>query len=386
MATLTVVHFGAGNIGRGFVGPILHNAGYEVVFADVNGELIESLASTPSYQVHEVGVDSKTWTVDNYRALNSATNEAAVIAEIATADVVTTAVGPNILRFVGPLIAAAIAQRDVSLLPLAVMACENAINATDLLCAEVEKTLTPDAVVGLGSLAVFADTAVDRIVPNQAPGAGLDVTVEDLFEWVIERAPFGENVPAIGEAHFVDNLAPFIERKLFTVNTGHATTSYFGHLAGAASLAEAITLPEVFAEVSAVLAETKALLVAVHGFAPEAQEAYLQKNLRRFANPALRDTPERVGRQPIRKLSRHGRFISPAAQLAERGLDASALLEAIGAALRFDVTEDAQSVELQALLRSETAEAVTSRLTELPETHPLFGSVVNVVTAVQDSL
>ena len=59
------------------------------------------------------------------------------------------------------------------------------------------------------------------------------MTVEAFFEWAIERGPFGDRVPVIPEAHFVDDLAPYIERKLFTVNTGHATTAYFGFLAGA---------------------------------------------------------------------------------------------------------------------------------------------------------
>ena len=99
--------------------------------------------------------------------------------------------------------------------------------------------------------AVFANTAVDRIVPAQAPGAGVDVTVEPFFEWAIERGPFGDDLPNIPGAHFVDDLAPYIERKLFTVNTGHATTAYFGAQAGTPTVAEALAVPEIAASVSA---------------------------------------------------------------------------------------------------------------------------------------
>jgi mannitol-1-phosphate 5-dehydrogenase len=53
--TGVAVHFGAGNIGRGFVGLLLHRAGYQVVFADVVDELIDTLNATPNYQVKEVG-------------------------------------------------------------------------------------------------------------------------------------------------------------------------------------------------------------------------------------------------------------------------------------------------------------------------------------------
>jgi mannitol-1-phosphate 5-dehydrogenase len=382
---MKAVHFGAGNIGRGFVGLILHNAGYEVVFADVNAELIDALAETPSYQVHEVGASSKSWTVDNYRALNSATHEADVVAEIASADIVTTAVGPNILRFVAPLIARAINEREGASKPLAVMACENAINATDLLKQEIVAGLDDAALAALDERAVFANTAVDRIVPGQAADAGLDVTVEDFFEWAIESGPFGDDLPKIPEAHFVDDLAPYIERKLFTVNTGHATTAYFGFLEGAGTLSDAMRSPEVFARVAAVLDETKTLLIAKYDFDPEVQETYVQKNLTRFANPFLPDTPARVGRQPVRKLGRHERFIGPAAELAERGLVPEALLGAIGAALRFDLPEDAQSVELRELLATASAADVTSRLTGLDASHPLYGHVVRVVERVQKS-
>lgn len=375
------MHFGAGNIGRGFVGLILHNAGYEVVFADVNAELIDALAGSTSYLVREVGAGASTSTVDNYRALNSATHEADVIAEIATAEVVTTAVGPNILRFVAPVIAAALSKRDPSLPPLAVMACENAINATDRLRDSVV-----DSIENPSDLhrAVFANTAVDRIVPGQPAGEGLDVTVESFFEWAVERHPFGGDVPVIPEAHFVDDLAPYIERKLFTVNTGHATTAYHGFLAGAGSISEAIGIPAVLAEVRAVLAETKELLVARHEFAPEAQQEYIEANLLRFANEELTDTVVRVGREPLRKLSRNERFVGPAAALAERGLSSAALVRAIGAALRFDVPDDQQSVELLALLASTSAHGFTLQVTGLEPVHPLFATVVAEVARAQD--
>jgi mannitol-1-phosphate 5-dehydrogenase len=380
--SLKAVHFGAGNIGRGFVGLILHNAGYEVVFADVAAPLIDALAASTSYRVLEVGVGAKTSTVDNYRALNSATNEADVIAEIATADVVTTAVGPNILKFVAPLIAAALAQRDASRAPIAVMACENAINATDLLRNSVVDTIENPTLL---SRAVFANTAVDRIVPGQPEGAGLDVTVEAFFEWAVEKEPFGKDVPVIPEAHFVDDLAPYIERKLFTVNTGHATTAYHGFIAGATSIAEAIGMPAVVAEVRSVLAETKELLVAKHGFAPEVQQEYIETNLLRFANDELTDTLERVGRQPLRKLSRNERFVSPAAELAERGLSSDALVRAMGAALHFDVADDPQSVEMLELLKSTSAHGFVLQVTGLEPAHPLFPAVVAQVEKAQKS-
>lgn len=377
---MKAVHFGAGNIGRGFVGLILHNAGYELVFADVNAELIDALAATPSYLVREVGDGAKTSTVDNYRALNSASNLDGVIAEIATADVVTTAVGPNILRFVAPAIAAGLEARDAGLPALAVMACENAINATDILKAEVLSALGDPSAIAKG---VFANTAVDRIVPGQPEGAGLDVTVESFFEWAVEDTAFGGAVPNIPEAHFVSDLAPFIERKLFTVNTGHATAAYNGFVAGASSLSEALAIPSVMEAVRAVLAETKALLIAKHDFAPEVQQQYIETNLLRFANPELSDTVDRVGRQPLRKLSRHERFVGPAAELAERGLGSAALVATIGAALRFDVPEDPQSVELAALLTALSARDFVVQVTGLESTHPLFADVVAVVEAEQ---
>jgi mannitol-1-phosphate 5-dehydrogenase len=372
------VHFGAGNIGRGFVGLLLHDAGYEVVFADVAEELINQLSMADSYAVHEVGENPAVRTVDNFRALNSNTQEAELIAEIATADIVTTAVGPHILKFVAPVIAKGIVARAPGLAPLQVMACENAINATDILAKEVASQ--PGAAAGsLDGKAVFANTAVDRIVPNQEAGQGLDVTVETFYEWVIDRTAFGGSAPVIPGATFVDELSPYIERKLFTVNTGHASAAYFGFEAGLEKISDAMADQDVAEDVRAVLEETKQLLVTKHGFSNDEQEAYVQKILVRFSNPYLPDTVNRVGRAPLRKLSRHERFIGPAAELAERGVVPEALLGAIAAALRFTDPADTEATELADILASSSPADATARITGLEPEHPLFSAVSTLV-------
>ena len=382
---MKAVHFGAGNIGRGFVGLLLHEGGYELVFSDVAAPLVDAINGVSEYTVHEVGEGGRDTVVSGFRAINSATHPDEVIDQIAGANVVTTAVGPTILKFVAPHIVAGLALRDPSSPPLQIMACENAINATDLLRDEMV-ALAGDAWDALAGRAVFANTAVDRIVPAQPDGGGVDVTVEPFYEWAIERPPFGDDPPAIPGAHFVDDLAPYIERKLFTVNTGHAATAYFGAVAGVETISGALSDDSIARRVAAALEETSALLVAKHGLDPADMASYRDTILRRFRNPALPDTVWRVGRQPLRKLSRHERFVGPAAEAAERGLSVDALVAAMGAALAFDDPEDAQSVDLQRMLRDQDAALVTSSVTGLESGHPLFARVEAIVAARQAEL
>ncbi|MFM2721864.1 mannitol-1-phosphate 5-dehydrogenase [Microbacterium mcarthurae (nom. nud.)] len=381
---MKAVHFGAGNIGRGFVGLLLHEGGYDLVFSDVAAPLVAAINAASEYTVHEVGEGGTDKTVTGFRAIDSSTDAEALVDEIATANVVTTAVGPTILKFVAPHIVAGLALRDPSLPPLQIMACENAIGATDQLREHVVE-LAGESWDALEGRAVFANTAVDRIVPAQAQG-GVDVTVEPFYEWAIERGPFGDTPPHIPGAHFVDDLTPYIERKLFTVNTGHAATAYFGAQAGVERISDALADPAIAAKVEAALQETSALLVRKHELDADVQGQYRDTILQRFRNPALPDTVWRVGRQPLRKLSRHERFVGPAAEAIERGLPVDALVAAMAAALEFQDAEDAQAVDLQRLLGELDAHAFTAEVTDLEPEHPLFPRIVEIVAARQAAL
>lgn len=381
------VHFGAGNIGRGFVACFLHNSGYEVVFADVNDTLINLINDAPSYKVIEVGSEGTTEnTITNYRAINSKTHEADLIKEISTADVVTCSVGPNILRFIAPVIAKGIDLRPDEE-PLHVIACENAIGATDTLAEFIksEANTSPDRLETHHLRARYANSAIDRIVPAQDPDAGLDVTLEKFFEWVVDKTPFEDvGIPSIEGINWVDNLAPFIERKLFTVNTGHATAAYHGYNRRKRTVYDALQDKAIFAEVRGALEETKNLIVSKHGIDEDAQEAYVNKILKRIGNPHLEDAVERVGRAPLRKLSRKERFIGPAAELAENDQPIKYLLDAIEMTFRFqNVEEDDESKELAKIMSENGAEDVVSKVCGVQTTEKIYPQLLQVVKRVQ---
>lgn len=382
------VHFGSGNIGRGFVACFLHESGYEVVFADVADELVNSLNATKEYQVIEVGtdgVDKKT--ITNYRAINSKTHEADLVDEIATADVVTCSVGPTILRFIAPVIAKGIDKRSNDLKAVAVIACENAIGATDTLAGHIKdpKNTPEHRLDDHHERAAYANSAIDRIVPAQDPDAGLDVTLEKFYEWVVERGPFeNSEIPSIEGIKWVDNLLPYIERKLFTVNTGHATAAYHGYNRQKKTVDDALRDKEIKAEVSAALDETSRLIVDKHGISEEEQKQYKENIIKRISNPHLGDAVERVGRAPLRKLSRKERFISPAAELAEQGHKIDALLFAAEMCFRFqDVEGDEESKELAKIMAEHSAEDVVTKVCGLQSSEKLHPRIVEIVKKVQ---
>ncbi len=60
----------------------------------------------------------------------------------------------------------------------------------------------------------------------------LEVTVETFSEWIVDKTQFKGALPNIPGMELTDNLMAFVERKLFTLNTGHAITAYLGKLAG----------------------------------------------------------------------------------------------------------------------------------------------------------
>lgn len=166
-------------------------------------------------------------------------------------------------------------------------------------------------------------------------------------------------------------------RKLFSVNTGHATVAYTGKTLGYDSINEAIQDKQVLDQLKGVLKETGDLLIAKWNFDRAKHEKYQEKIINRFKNPYISDTIARVGRTPIRKLGYNERFIRPIREAKARGFGYSKLLETAAKIYQFNVPSDEESRKLQQMIQVKFAEVVqkTTNLKDSDLINALAGKI-----------
>jgi mannitol-1-phosphate 5-dehydrogenase len=162
------VHFGAGNIGRGFIGQLLHESGYDITFVDIQDDLVDALKKDGHYEVILADEGEERVPVDRVTALHSI-NEADEVSErLAEADLITTAVGPSVLPVLAPVIAKGLVERARrGGAPVNVIACENMIGASQALRGLVMEHVPDEHAEAVEEIAGFPNAAVDRIVPER---------------------------------------------------------------------------------------------------------------------------------------------------------------------------------------------------------------------------
>jgi mannitol-1-phosphate 5-dehydrogenase len=369
------VHFGAGNIGRGFIGALFSQSGYHVTFVDIAEQIIDKLNEEKKYQVKLATDAQECMTIENVSGLNNLKQEKEVIEAIQQATYLTTAIGPNILPRIAPLIAKGLTERlKVSNEKLYIIACENQISATDLLKGYILENMDEETKQKLQNRVYFFNSAVDRIVPIQDNQGSLDVLVEPYFEWVVETS---ETIPPIDGMKIVANLAPFIERKLFTVNTGHAVIAYLGYLQGKETIDQTLVDEMIAKQVHATLSETGAYLVKQYNLDPDEHQQYIHKIMNRFKNAYLHDAVTRVGRSPLRKLGPNDRLVRPAIEANKAGLSYEHLAYAIAAALLFDDQHDEEAIQMQEMIKQHGVSYVLKEVSGLTEDSEITQQVVS---------
>jgi len=375
----TAVHFGAGNIGRGFLGQLYWQSGWETVFVDVVEEVVTALNARGGYDIQIIDEQCETIAIDHVRAINARDKEA-VAEALATCDLASTAVGVRALRHVVPALAAGTARRaERSGEPLNIVVCENLLDAAETLRAMVLAAVREPARAFVRDRVGFVSTVVSRMVPVVPPEVRardpLYIAVEAYATLPVDGTAFVGPPPAIRGMAPVPNIAAHEERKLFCHNCGHALCAYAGHRRGLALIADAIVEPAVRGLATGGLAETGRALIAKHGFDPAEHQAHVDDLLRRFANRALGDTVARVARDPIRKLGPQDRLVGAAQLCLDNSVEPLHIIGGIRAALAYDNPEDPQAVRLQEILRLDGLDAVLQGVCGLKPEGELYSRI-----------
>ncbi len=335
-----VVQFGAGAIGRGFLGQLWQEAGYETIFVDTDTALIEALNAQKSYTLRLVDNESEQkLTIQNFRALH-ASDTKAVSQAIATCDFAATAVGFDNLAAVGPVLAQGLRKRGKSAPRLNTLVCENGVS--------------PEVALGRSTLAALPfsqktgvclhPTIVDRMVPP--PQDSLTITTEPhgklsyQFRWQEGTAP----PPHLHYIPSLDWNQAFFQ-KLYLHNGGHFLVACLGLKRGQTTIADAVADPAILFQLHGFWSEVNA---GLHGYYQKHTQEYAKRLpqlpkptepvditpalLSRFQNRAISDTCARVARNAERKLEPHERLLGARALCTHFGIETPFIDWAIAAA------------------------------------------------------
>ena len=376
----TAIMYGAGNIGRGFIGKVFADSGYEVCFLDIMQEIIDEMNRRGAYTVRIVSNEGASdEEVKPVRAVNSLTEQA--IDEIVNCDIMATAVGVNVLPKIAPVIARGVAARmERSGRPLDIILCENQLGADELMRGWINAQLNDEQRAWADKNLGLVEASIGRMVPPLTPEMRardkLLICVEPYAELPVDRDAFRGEIPDLVGLIPYSPFEFYIKRKLFLHNGGHALCAYLGYQKGYEYIWQAIADPEIYEAAKASMMTSAAALVAKFGEGVrENVESNVTDLLFRFQNRALKDTVARVGADPVRKLRRNDRIVGAALFAIEQGVDPAPIVRGIAAALKFDRAEDATAPEIQAALRDRGIDYVLSHYMGLQPDEPLYGMI-----------
>jgi mannitol-1-phosphate 5-dehydrogenase len=382
-----IVVFGAGATGRGHVGLLAAQAGFQLVFVDKKPELVEALRRAEHYVVKLYGARCREVTVRGFRVYFYEDRQA-IAEEIRDAALVLTAVFDQNLPDVARTLALAVStcRRSGRSEPLNCIACENMMDSSSTLgrhvrgllsdpqsrrVGQAQRSPTDEDLAWCDQFVGFPDSMISRVVPRPEPDP-LVIVAEDYNEWTARAEAFKGPKPAgLDCLELVENQSARLERKLFVHNGGHAVCGYVGFHRGHKYVHEAGADPAVAEHVLGALDELGEVVRRRHGFSAESIDQYKQDLCRRGAVPEMRDEILRVVRDPIRKLSPRERLVAPAKLAVQYGLPRRWIVRGIVAALRYSHPGDPQSLHLTRRLSSEGLQPVLRDVCQIEPQSPL---------------
>lgn len=343
-----LVLFGAGKIGRSFIGQLFSKAGYEVVFIDINERVITALNRLSRYRViikSDEG-DEVIW-VENVRGvLGSDTDK--VIEEVSSAGIMAMSVGQNAIPHITPLIAKGLELRNEKHpgIPLDIILAENLRDAAKVVSGELKKhlSLSFDLEKNVGLI----ETSIGKMVPimpeNLMKEDPLLVLAEPYNSLILDKKGFKNPIPDVDGLAPKDNMPAWVDRKSFIHNLGHAAAAYYGYLKYPAMiyLYEIMAKKDVYETARSTMLQAADILMKHYPgeFTKDDLIEHADDLLHRFSNKALGDTVFRVGQDLYRKLGPEDRLIGALKLALKYKLPYDKILYIIACAVDFKATDE----------------------------------------------
>lgn len=342
-----IVLFGAGKIGRSFIGQLFSRGGFEVVFVDIFKPVIDALNERRTYNVVIKGDAEEIIHVKNVRGV-LASDSKKVIQEIASADILAVSVGQNGIPGIMPLLAKGLLKRfeQNSSLPLDIIIAENLRNAAGFFELELKKLIPEN--YPMADLVGFIETSIGKMVPimlkKDMEEDILQVFAEPYNTLILDKKAFKNPIPEVEGLAPKENMKAWVDRKLFIHNLGHAAAAYIGYKYNPqfVYLYEALAIPEIHSEVRETMLQAAGILFEKYPeeFTMKALTEHIDDLLHRFQNKALGDTIYRVGCDLMRKLSAGDRLAGAILLAMELKLPYQKILHALLYGCQFRATDE----------------------------------------------
>ncbi len=342
-----IVIFGAGKIGRSFIGQLFGIGGYKIVFVDINPDIVARLNKEKSYKVIIRGEKEEEIVVQNVQAISVSDKQKAIEA-VSTAGILAVSVGKNALDAVVPVIASGLELRYSRNLncPLDIIIAENMRAAGDFMREQLIRYLPAE--FPFEKLVGLVETSIGKMVPIMAQAElekdPLMIYAEPYNTLILDRKGFKSQIPDIKGLSPKDNIKAWVDCKAFIHNLGHATAAYYGFYRHPEDvyLYEVLEDNEVFNFTRNVMLQSADILKASYplDFADGYLADHIDDLIFRFRNRALKDTLFRVGHDLIRKLGTDDRFMGSIHMAMQYNMPYDFLLNAMSYGLCFEARDE----------------------------------------------
>lgn len=348
IGTKNILIFGAGKIGRSFIGQLFAKERYQIVFVDMDPLLVSELNRRGSYPVIIRGPEKEErLEIENVSAIH-ALEEDKVLEAFENADIIAVSVGKKALSAVARSIAEGLLEREKTCPGriLDIILAENMRSADQYLREILEEFLPGsyplDRQVGL------VETSIGKMVPIMTSRDQeidpLQLFAEPYNTLILDKKGFKGTIPPIKEFALKENMKAWVDRKAFIHNLGHATAAYSGYLLHpqAIYMYEILADPKVREFTRKVMEQSAGILLQVYPdeFTTTGLTHHIEDLLTRFQNKNLGDTLFRVGCDLHRKLGKDDRFMGIIRLAIEKNLPFDKILEALSMGFVFKAKDE----------------------------------------------